>query len=78
MEEQREWTAHAAFMDGLVEDGFIVFGGPLEGSSDVLLILRAADDAEIARRLASDPWRQNGLLIAKQCWPWRIRLGSLS
>jgi hypothetical protein len=29
LEEQSDWTAHAAFMDDLVADGFIVLGGPL-------------------------------------------------
>ena len=29
LEEQSDWDAHAAFMDGLVDEGFIVLGGPL-------------------------------------------------
>ena len=29
LEEQSGWAEHAAFMDGLVDDGFIVLGGPL-------------------------------------------------
>ena len=29
LEEQSGWTEHASFMDGLVDDGFIVLGGPL-------------------------------------------------
>jgi hypothetical protein len=33
MEEQPDWNAHAKFMDQLVDDGFIVLGGPLEGRS---------------------------------------------
>jgi uncharacterized protein YciI len=78
MEDQPEWPAHAAFMDRLVDEGFIIVGGPLEDSYDVLLILRASDEHEIEQRLAADVWRRNGLLIAKGCWPWRIRLGSLS
>ena len=78
MEEQPEWSAHAAFMDRLVDEGFIALGGPLEGSSDVLLIFRAVDQDEIATRLAADAWRRNGLLVAKAIWPWRLRLGSLS
>ncbi len=77
MEEQPDWTAHAALMDRLVDEGFIALGGPLEGSSDVLLILRAAGPDEISARLAADPWRRNGLLVAKETWPWRLRLGSL-
>jgi len=31
LEEQPEWNAHAHFMNGLQKEGFIVFGGPLEG-----------------------------------------------
>ena len=26
--EQDGWQEHAAFMDGLVDDGFIILGGP--------------------------------------------------
>jgi uncharacterized protein YciI len=78
MEEQPEWAAHAQFMDQLVENGFVVVGGPLEGSSDVLLILRASSAEEVERRLSPDPWRKRGLLVAKQCLPWQIRLGALA
>ena len=42
MEEQVEWDAHAAFMNGLEREGFVLLGGPLEGTADVLLIIRAA------------------------------------
>ncbi len=78
LEGQRDWDAHANFMDGLVEEGFIVLGGPLEGSPDVLLIFRADSEEAIEKRLAADPWRQNGLLVPKHCWPWQLRLGSIS
>jgi uncharacterized protein YciI len=77
LEGQAEWTAHAAFMNGLHKDGFVVLGGPLEGTPDVLLIVRATDDAEIAARLAEDPWAKNGLLILRQVRPWQLRLGRL-
>jgi hypothetical protein len=29
LEEQSGWGEHASFMDGLVDSGFIVLGGPL-------------------------------------------------
>ena len=78
LEEQSEWEAHATFMDALVEDGFVVLGGPLEGTQEALLVVRATDAGEIARRLAEDPWEKNGLLAPKQISPWRIRLGSMA
>ncbi len=77
LEAQPEWAAHAEFMDSLVAEGFIVLGGPLEGSSEVLLIFRANSEQEIEERLAGDPWHKNGLLASKQCWPWQLRLGSV-
>jgi len=78
LDDQVEWKAHAAFMNGLLAEGLIALGGPLEGTPDVLLIFRAADPAEITSRLAADPWSRNGLLIVKQISPWWLRLGSLN
>lgn len=78
IDDQVEWAAHAVFMDGLVDDAFVALGGPLDGTPDVLLVVRARDSSEIAERLAADPWTQNGLLIVKQIHPWWIRLGSLA
>ncbi|HEY7610282.1 MAG TPA: hypothetical protein VIF14_13695 [Alphaproteobacteria bacterium] len=49
-------------MNALEAEGFILVGGPLEGTSDVLLIARAADEAEARARLAPDPWAQKELL----------------
>ena len=78
LDDQVEWAAHATFMNGLLEEGLIVLGGPLDGTPDVLLIVRAAEPAEITERLAADPWARNGLLIVKQISPWWLRLGSLN
>ena len=77
MDNQTDWPAHAAFMDSLVADRFVLLGGPLEGTRDVLLVIQADDYAGIMDRLAADPWMQKGLLSVKECQPWRIRLGSL-
>lgn len=62
-----------AFMDSLVAEGFVARGGPLEGTRDALLVIQAEDSSEIVQRLSADPWTRNGLLILKECWPWRIR-----
>lgn len=37
---QQAWDEHAAFMDGLVDDGFIVVGGPLGDGSQTLHLLQ--------------------------------------
>ena len=62
LEGQADWAAHAAFMDALVGQRFAVLVGPLEGTRDALLIVRASSASEIADRLASDPWTISGLL----------------
>lgn len=78
LEGQEDWTAHAAFMDALVADGLVILGGPLEGTPDVLLIMRARDPEEIRARLADDPWQRSGLLRLGRVDPWILRLGSLA
>jgi uncharacterized protein YciI len=78
MEQQPEWEEHAALMDGMKEEGFIVLGGPLEGSRHAaLLVFRAHDETEILTRLADDPWTRNDLLVVDELRPWTIRLGSI-
>jgi uncharacterized protein YciI len=77
LEAQADWAAHAAFMNGLVRDGSVILGGPLEGTADVLLVMRAAsaDDARV--RLAADPWTVQDLLRVSWISRWALRLGSL-
>jgi uncharacterized protein YciI len=78
LEGQADWIAHAQFMDGLYKNGFAALVGPLEGTRDALLILRASSPDEIEQRLAGDPWSKNGLLTTKQISPWKLRLGSVA
>jgi uncharacterized protein YciI len=54
--EQRAWDEHAAFMDGLVDDGFIIVGGPLGDGARALLVIEAADEDAVRARLGEDPW----------------------
>src|SRR6059036_2405012 len=58
-------------------DGFVLLGGPLEGTTDVLLIVRASNAEQIRSRLSADPWTRNDLLRISQVVPWTLRLGSL-
>jgi hypothetical protein len=77
LEAQVDWDIHASFMNALVDEGFVALGGPLDGTDDVLLIVRASSSDEIAHRLQADPWSKNGLLRLGRTAPWTIRLGSL-
>jgi uncharacterized protein YciI len=77
LEEQPEWDAHARFMNALQKEGFIVLGGPLEDTPDVLLIVHASGPDEIRKRLQDDPWTSRDLLRISRISPWALRLGSL-
>jgi hypothetical protein len=73
LEAQVGWDEHAAFMDGLVDDGFVVLGGPLADGRRVVLAVEAADEAEDRARLAGDPW--SGMLLELDAVEaWTIRL----
>ena len=73
---QAEWDEHAAFMDGLVEDGFIILGGPVGDGEQTLHVVEAADESEIRARLAEDPWASPGLLRIGTIEPWALWLDS--
>jgi len=75
LEEQDGWQVHADFMNGLAQEGFIVLGGPLEGTPNVLLLAMAGSEDEIRARLAADNWAENDLLRVERVAPWDVRLG---
>src|SRR5213596_1188837 len=50
LEEQSDWPAHAAFMDGLVDEGFIILGGPLADEERVAHAVEAASGTPSAPR----------------------------
>ena len=73
MEEQSDWAAHASFMDGLVDGGFIVLGGPLADEHRVVHVVEAESEDTVRATLARDPWSETHLLV-DSIDPWTIRL----
>jgi uncharacterized protein YciI len=74
MREQVGWDEHARFMDGLVDAGFVLLGGPLEGDREVLLIVEAESEDAIGERLAEDPWAPSGMLRPARVERWTVLL----
>ena len=78
--EQPAVNDHAAFMNRLGEDGFVLFAGPLAGSEHdrirVLLIAEAASETDIHRRLADDPWLRTQRLVTTSVEPWNLFVGA--
>jgi uncharacterized protein YciI len=77
LEEQPDWEGHARFMDALHDDGFALLVGPLEGTEDALLVVRARDENDVESRLAGDPWTHSGLLCTTRVARWALRIGGV-
>jgi uncharacterized protein YciI len=73
--EQAGWAEHAAFMDRLAEDGFVVLGGPVgEGDGeDTLQVVDAESEEAVRARLAEDPWGED-MLLTRSVEPWQVWL----
>jgi hypothetical protein len=75
LREQAGWDEHAAFMDALAAEGFVVLGGPIDGGEGAALHAGGAEAIEA--RLADDPCTP-GMLRTASVWRWRILLRSPS
>jgi uncharacterized protein YciI len=78
--EQPTVNDHAAFMNRLADQGFVLFAGPLAGTEHdrirVLLIVEAASEADVNRRLADDPWVPTQRLVTTSVEAWNLLLGA--
>jgi hypothetical protein len=73
LEGQSGWDDHAAFMDGLVDDGFVVLGGPLADEHRVILVIEAPSADAVRDVLRRDPWSGTHLVV-ESVDAWTIRL----
>jgi uncharacterized protein YciI len=73
--EQAGWDRHAAFIDGLGER--VVVGGPIDDVDGefVLLLVRAADQADACGMFDADPWMGSVLEIAS-VERWTLWIGA--
>jgi tetratricopeptide (TPR) repeat protein len=70
---ERGYTEHASFMDALVDDGFMVLGGPLADEHRVAHVVEADSEEAVRATLARDPWSDTHLRIGS-IDPWTLRL----
>jgi uncharacterized protein YciI len=78
LREQQGWEEHARFMDALVDEGFIVLGGPVESGRGVLHAVMAESEEAVRQRLAQDNWAQSGMLTVASVEAWTILLDGRS
>lgn len=75
--DQALWAEHARFADGLVDDGRILLGGPIEDPDPrvvALMAMQAPDAAGVQDTFSEDPWVRAGILAVKDVRPWSIWL----
>ena len=70
--EQPFWAEHVAFIDRLVDEDFILMGGPLVDDGGSLLIVSAEDENEVREKLKNDPWAKHGILKLESVKRWQI------
>ena len=78
MRRQQQWEAHAAFMDALADEGFIIAGGPLgpeDAARRVLHVIDAPNKTAIEARISEDPWTPLNLLRTLSIEPWTVLIG---
>jgi hypothetical protein len=73
LEEQSGWDEHAAYMDALVDEGFVILGGPLSDEYRVVHAVEAGSEEEVRWKFAQDPWSDTHLRV-ESIDPWTIRL----
>src|SRR6516165_5039141 len=74
---KRSGPAHRLFMNALEAEGLARLAGPLEGTTEVLLVFRADSENEIDERLKADPWTRSGILSTSRIARWNLRLGEV-
>jgi len=81
MEEQSNWPAHASFMDGLVDAGFVVLGGPLADEHRGVLVVETESGTRRRDRIGGRrPRRARARSVERDHLrvdtidPWTIRL----
>ena len=75
MRAQAGWAEHAAFMNGLAAEGFVVLGGPVgSGDREFLLVFAADREDTVRARLDADPWSSSSMLTIGRVERWTILL----
>ena len=67
------WPTHASFINGLVDAGFVILGGPLSDERRVFLAIEVNSEAAVRETLARGLWSETHLVL-KSVDAWILRL----
>ena len=77
MNGQHLWAEHAAFMNALEHDRFILMGGPVGDASKFVFAVQADSEDAVRARLSADPWEPMSLLKTDTVERWQLVLGEI-
>jgi uncharacterized protein YciI len=80
LREQDAWAEHAAYVDGLADEGFVLLAGLIGSGSPLhraMLIVEADSEATVRARTDEDPWTPMQILETVSVEPWHLLVGGL-
>jgi uncharacterized protein YciI len=76
LEAQTGFEEHALFLAELEASGFLLLGGPLDGTPYVMLAVRADSEIEARRMLSPDPWELSRHIETTRISGWKLGQGA--
>jgi uncharacterized protein YciI len=77
-EDQAGWDEHAEFIDGLIERGIFVMGGPYADNSGSHTLLEGVTADEARELVLQDPFVANGVFVLEDVRAWNVYVDELS
>ena len=77
MRQQDGWDRHAAYMDRIFEEDWLLLVGPLADTRYTLWVVEAESEDEIRKKMKEDPWAANGMLTPVSIERWDIVMDRL-
>lgn len=72
------WTAHAAFIDALVQREAICLGGPFADGTGAAIIFTETNAATVRQVLADDPFVVDGSFLIESVDEWKLFVDTTS
>jgi uncharacterized protein YciI len=63
---------HLEYLEGLNADGKVVMAGPVGEGAGAMVVYQAADEAEVRRLVAADPYSEEGVTVEVSLRAWNV------
>jgi uncharacterized protein YciI len=77
-EDQDGWDEHAEFIDGLIDRGIFVMGGPYVDNSGSHTLLEGVSVEKARELVLQDPFVANGVFELEDVREWNVYVDELS